>query len=343
MVREFYVSGYASPAEKGIIRYRIDTEAMTIEETGSVSGVESPTYMIPHPNGSVLYSGERHAGEADVVSFLYEGNEIKMTGKLMTGGVSACHISLDPSCEYLFAANYGTGSVAVFRLNNDGSLKERTDFRQFEGKGANPLRQERPHLHFIQCTGETVYACDLGQDIVWVFDFDRSAGKLIDTDRNIHVHPGDGPRHLAVHPFRPDLLYLITEMGNNVYVLKKTDTGFETLQKISSLPACYEGPENTAAAIRFTYDAKKLLVSNRGHDSIAVFPVTEDGLLLDPVFSPSGGSGPRDFNVFGDLVVTSNQYSGDVVVYRLDGLVLKETGLRANAGHPSCVQPVPDC
>lgn len=340
MVREFYVSGYAELGEKGIIRYRIDTDKKTIDEIGSVTCIENPTYMVPHPNGHVIYSGEKHKGEAEVVSFLLEDAEAHVTGKLGTGGISACHISLDPACEYLFAANYATGSLAVFSLGSDGSLLERTDFRQFEGHGADPVRQDRPHLHFALCTGETVYACDLGQDVVWVFDFDRNTGKLIDTDRNIHVRPGDGPRHLAIHSTHPGFLYLITEMACTVYVLRDNGNGYETIQTISSIPADYDGPENTAAAIRFSEDGTKLLVSNRGHDSIAVFQVTESGTLLPAVFSSSGGTGPRDFNVFGNLVVTSNQYSGDVVVYELDGLTLRDTGIRSNAGHPSCVQPV---
>ena len=174
MVREFYVSGYAELGEKGIIRYRIDTDKKTIDETGSVTCIENPTYRIPHPNGLVIYSGEKHKGEAEVVSFIFKGAEAHVTGKLLTGGISACHISLDPACEYLFAANYATGSLAVFSLGSDGSLLERTDFRQFEGHGADPVRQDRPHLHFALCTGETVYACDLGQDVVWVFDFDKN-------------------------------------------------------------------------------------------------------------------------------------------------------------------------
>ena len=32
MVREFYVSGYAELGEKGIIRYKLDTDAKTISE-----------------------------------------------------------------------------------------------------------------------------------------------------------------------------------------------------------------------------------------------------------------------------------------------------------------------
>ncbi|MDO4804564.1 MAG: lactonase family protein [Lachnospiraceae bacterium] len=362
MVHDFYVSGYAAPDEKGIIRYRFDADAKTIEEVDYVTGIENPTYMIPHPDGKKIYSGEKHKGEGEVVSYILDGTKPRVTAKIKTGGISPCHISLDPACEFLFAANYATGSLAAFRLNADGSLMERTDFIQFEGHGTNPARQDRPYIHYALCTGNTFYACDLGCDLVRVFDFDRVSGKLSPTDRNISVQPGDGPRHLALHDSHPGFLYLITEMGSRVYVLKESsgryeavqkirslserhdvlkESGgkYEVIQKISSLPEGYDGPENTAAAIRFTEDGTRLLVSNRGHDSIAVYEVLPDGTLSAPCWNPSGGVAPRDFNIIGNYVISSNQISGDVVVYELDGLKLRETGIHTNFGHPSCVQP----
>ena len=340
MKKEFYISGYSPSDEKGIIRYRIDTETREITEISHVTGIESPTYMVPHPNGKVIYSGEKHSGEGEVVSYVLDGNEMRVASKLPTGGISPCHVALDPSCGFLFAANYATGSLAVFKLDENGALLTRTDFRQFQGHSVNPSRQESAHLHFSLCTGETVYACDLGEDIVWVFDFDRTNGRLIDTDRNIRTHPGDGPRHLAIHEQHPGFLYLITEMASTVYVLREKTDGYEPVQKIRSVPEPYNGPENTAAAIRFTADGTRLIVSNRGDNSLAVFQVLEDGTLKSPEFGTSGGDGPRDFNIFDDILISANQFSGDIAVYRLDGTHLIDLGIRTNFGHPSCVQPV---
>ena len=42
----------------------------------------------------------------------------------------------------------------------------------------------------------------------------------------------------------------------------------------------------------------KLYISNRGHDSIAVFTITENGAGLNPVeIVKSGDQFPRDFNI----------------------------------------------
>ena len=346
MRAEFYVSGYASAEEEGIHRYLFDTDKRTIRETASVDGIENPSYMAVHPNGRVIYSGEKHAGEAEVVCYTLEGmkKEPVVRGKLPTGGISACHISIDEACEYLFAANYATGSIAVFALDIDGMLVGRTDSVQHTGHGADPVRQEGPHCHYIYCDWDEVYVCDLGLDTVFIYDFDRDTGKLTPTDRNFHTAPGDGPRHLAFHMAYPDKMYLITEMKNDVYVLEKKEGRFEVIQKISSLP---EGcaVENTAAAIRFTMGGSRLLVSNRGDNSIAVFGVNHDGTLNAPVFGPSGGDAPRDINLIGDhatgeYVISANQNSGDVVIYKLeDDNTLTDTGLHVMAGKPTCVVP----
>jgi 6-phosphogluconolactonase len=179
---------------------------------------------------------------------------------------------------------------------------------------------------------------------VFIYDFNRETGKLTPTDRNIKTAPGDGPRHLDFHMAYPDKLYLITEMKNDVYVLHKKNDRYEVIQKISSIPkGC--AAENTAAAIRFTMGGSRLLVSNRGDNSIAVFSVNHDGTLNAPVFSPSGGDGPRDINLIGDhstgeYVISANQNSGEVVIYKLeDDNTLTYTGIRVQAGSPTCVVP----
>ncbi len=84
---------------------------------------------------------------------------------------------------------------------------------------------------------------------------------------------------------------------------------------------------------------------NGGNNSIAVYSVNNDGTLNAPVFSPSGGDGPRDISLIGDhstgeYVISANQNSGDVVIYRLeDDNSLTDTGIHVMAGSPTCVVP----
>ncbi len=157
----------------------------------------------------------------------------------------------------------------------------------------------------------------------------------------LFLSPGSGPRHLAVHERYKNFLYVICELTGDVYVYKKKKTGYEMIQKISSLEDNFQG-ENTAAAIKFSRGGRVLLVSNRGSDSITSFKVYEDGMLEKREVISSGGRGPRDFEVFGRYLVIANQYSGNlaVVEYSEESGELKLLPSREKADQPVMICPI---
>lgn len=340
----FLTCGYANPAEEGLRCWDYDTQTGTILQRWGLHGLNSPTYLLRHPNGRVLYSGEKGT-EPDpngfLVTYALEEDGAKVLSRLNTGGVSPCHLSMDEQSEFLFVSNYASGSLSVFRLDGEGMPSERCCFVQHHGHGAHCERQAGPHVHYAMCRGNLVYVCDLGLDTVFCYRLDRGTGTLSPTEWDYHTAPGDGPRHLAFHPTLPDCVSLLTELTGKVYVLRQTDAGLKTVQVRSDLPEGFCG-ENTAAAIRYTEDGAFLLTSNRGHDSIAVFEVQSDGTMNEAVFSSSGGSGPRDFHLAGNYVLSSNQYTGELAVLELNQKTrrLQSVAHTANAGQPTCVLPL---
>lgn len=87
-----------------------------------------------------------------------------------------------------------------------------------------------------------------------------------------------------------------------------------------------------------------LFASNRGHDSIAVYRIKERGLLEPVEIVPSGGRGPRDFELIGDYMVVANQYSSTINVLKINQdkhsleSVLEDTGIFCSTPHPCCIQ-----
>ena len=75
---------------------------------------------------------------------------------------------------------------------------------------------------------------------------------------------------------------------------------------------------NGAAAIRISKDGKFIYVSNRGHDSIAVFKVLNDGKLELAQRISVFGSFPRDFNwdKSEKYLVVANQNTNNATLYR---------------------------
>ncbi|KAB5904603.1 lactonase family protein, partial [Bifidobacterium adolescentis] len=105
----------------------------------------------------------------------------------------------------------------------------------------------------------------------------------------------------------------------------KSQGSFEEKQKISTLPADFQG-ENGGAAIRISDDGRFVYASNRGHNSIAVFAVSEKEQLLECIqIISTEGDFPRDFALdpTNDYVLCANQNTDNLTLFARN----KETGL----------------
>ena len=92
------------------------------------------------------------------------------------------------------------------------------------------------------------------------------------------------------------------------------------IQSISTLPADYKG-NNTTAEIQIDGEGKFLYVTNRGHDSIAVYAVDPSKGTLTMIENvPSGGKTPRNITIdpTNEYLISANQGGDNVVVFRID-------------------------
>src|SRR4029077_18303890 len=108
-----------------------------------------------------------------------------------SGGSAPAHVSVHPSGKFVFAANYGGGSAAVFPVGPDVALGDAPDIRPSVGprhhvRGANdPPGQfalsdhDGPHLHMVAADpgGHFVIANDAGLDLTFVWRFYAQAGR----------------------------------------------------------------------------------------------------------------------------------------------------------------------
>ncbi|WP_010545289.1 lactonase family protein [Sphingomonas elodea] len=232
---------------------------------------------------------------------------------LSTLGADPCHAALSPDGRRLAVANYSSGCVALFALDRAGRpLGEGTRI-QHEGSGPNRDRQAGPHAHWVGFTarGSQLHSVDLGADAVFLHRL--GAGGAIDTSIAYRTEAGAGPRHLARHPRLP-VAYLVTELANTVTVLRAHPDGrFTALATLSTLPKGFAGA-SAAAHIAVNAAGTRLYISNRGHDSIAVFAIQRDGGLTLLQHAGCGGHWPRLFllrEAGGELLV-ANQRSGNI-------------------------------
>ena len=136
---------------------------------------------------------------------------------------------------------------------------------------------------------------------------------------------GAGPRHLAFHPTLP-LVFVANELDSTVASLRfdAVRGALSPLESRSTLPTGWTGT-NYPADIHLAASGRTLYVSNRGHNSLAVFSVAEStgALALVQVVSTEG-DWPRNFSLdpSGQWLLVANQRSNSIVVFGRD----KESG-----------------
>jgi 6-phosphogluconolactonase len=249
--------------------------------------------------------------------------ELALVNTKPSGGVEPAHIELDPSGRFLLVANYRSGSVVVFALEEDGRLGTMTSHIQHEGSSRHPRRQSGPHAHMVVFdprTGELLVP-DLGIDAVLVYILTPEGELVAQRGRSVPVIAGAGPRHLAFHP-DGDHLFVVNELDNTVVALLRAEDGFVPTSTVSSLPEGFRA-HSQAAAIRVSPSGRWVLVTNRGvdSDSVAVVGFEQgDGSLNLAHMHPTGGREPREliFTDGGSRVVVANQDTDSIVVFGFD-------------------------
>lgn len=342
----FYIGTYTSSGDsRGIYRAVLNTETGELSKPILAAEAAGPSFVALHPSGEFLYAvHEPTGGDVSAFAVLPDGKLRRLNSESSEGG-GPCHITVDAAGKNVLTASYGAGSLACLPIKSDGSLAPPSTVFKNTGSGPNKARQQSPHLHAIYADAENrfVYACDLGTDEVLIFRFDAKTGTLTPNEpKSVKVPPGGGPRHLALHP-SGRFAFVNNEMGNSVTAFERDrENGSLTeLHTISTLPEG-EAPAGTSTAEIFCHPSGKwLYVSNRGHDSIAVFAIDDDGRLTQVEVAPAGVSVPRGFGIdpSGRWLVVAGQKSNDLTALAIDSATgkLQPGPNKISVGMPVCV------
>lgn len=341
-----YVGGYTKqPEGEGIGVYQFDLETGAIDHVETVGNIVNPSFLAVSPDGRNLYSVAESPAAGSVVAYARdpETGTLRELNRQSSEGNGPCHVSIDHSGRFVLAANYGSGSIAALPIGGDGSLEPASSAIQHEGSSVNADRQAGPHAHMIAPSpdGRQVYATDLGADRVFGYTLDGSTGELVArTGAGASATPGAGPRHFA---FSPDgvTVYVINELDSTLtrYARDAESGQLDAHETVPTLPEDFDGSSSCAQVV-VSPDGRFVYGSNRGHDSVAVWAVGEDGALRFLRHVPARGKTPRNFNLdpSGAWLLVANQDSDSVVVMRRD----PETGLPAEPG-TAHTMPSPCC
>jgi 6-phosphogluconolactonase (cycloisomerase 2 family) len=171
--------------------------------------------------------------------------------------------------------------VIVFGAGDDGVLT-RVASAATGGNGDGVPHLTSQGSVVLTQDGSRLLVANAGSGDVSVLTADDEAALL-------QVLPtGVGPKSIAEHA---GLVYVLNTGTPSLAGFRLAAEGLEPLGRSLRELA----PNADPAQVGFTPDGSALVVTQRGTNSVVVFPVVEDGLLGEPVETPSSGPTPYGF------------------------------------------------
>ncbi|MGD1463892.1 lactonase family protein [Vibrio harveyi] len=340
----FYVGTYTdSPSQsQGIACVSLDiaTGALTLTNElvpEAVKMVRNPSYLALKGEGLYTFNEVERLEGAELIFA-----EKTDSYALPIEGDYPCHIDIKASL--LAVANYGSGNVSVYQLDEQGKPLKSIAELYVEGSGPNAERQASPHAH--QATflnhSEQLAVVDLGTDSVHFYDYKKDGETVkFSLSQSIAMPPGSGPRHL-VFDSDESVAYVVCELSETLAVLHKQRGQWNLTQQVKLLAD--EENKEAASAIRLSADERFVYVSCRAQNLISTFDVTSD-IPVQIAVSDCGGAFPRDFVLSrdGQWMLVANQHSHNVVSFHRNPEtgVITPTGYSCDIGAPVCLVEKP--
>jgi len=213
-------------------------------------------------------------------------------------------------------------------------------------------RQSDPHSHALVLdpfVGQVAYVPDLGKDLVREFYYDTANGKIA---IELNVMPSglctgkpDGPRYFEFHP-QYSIAYVVNELSSTIAVFE-VDQGLlndirtaskngedmgrfrgrstlRLVQSIKTIPDAFPTTMNTCGRMCVHKSGRFVIVSNRGHQSIAVFRVktkgSKRGELQKIGCIHTRGETPRHFQFdnSGQYLLVANQDTDSIAIFNFN-------------------------
>lgn len=341
-----FAGKYTVAGEKGFYFFDLNREEGTIKLISQTDAGSNPTYFCISKERGLIYAAnevkmfnDNPGGGLTTLKYDPQKGVAEKISELAVPNGGPCFISLSHDGKYLFMANYGGGSVAVVKLDDNGVPVSVSDTIIYKGEEGT-----LSHAHMIASdpSGEKIYVTDLGLDRIVAYTLDNVSGRLKQIPDGIATLPkGTGPRHFA---FSSDgtKMYVADELNSTVSVFNVEPTGkLDSVQTVTTVKDGFTG-KNYPGDIHIGQNGAYLYCSNRGENDIVTFRIGSEGMLSLAGHSSCGGDWPRNFVIdpSGKYILVGNQRSGNISIFPID----ENTGIPAGTGKdykittPACLK-----
>jgi len=338
----FYVGTYTTEGGKGIVQCKLNNANGEILVGNSFGEIINPSFLKISPDNKFLYA-VTETKDGFVTAFEIEKNGgLKQINKQKSNGDDPCQIDVSDDGKFVGVANYSSGTLSLYPVDNYGGLNPSTSVITNKGSGPNKLRQAGSHAHSIKFSpfSNEVFNADLGTDQFNILTLNND--KLYQSvQKFVKMEPGAGPRHF-IFSQNGKFIYIINELNSTVSQLQKVNDNWELVLSVSTLPEGFKG-ESFCADIHISADGRFLYGSNRGNNSIVVFEINKiSGTLKTIGFVSVEGNWPRNFALSpdGGFLLAANQKSGNITVFKINKAtgMPEFTGKEIKMASPVCVE-----
>lgn len=339
----------ARQPSEGIYHCLLNTDTGRLSDPTLVAKVNGPGFLAQHPSQPVLYAVGSLDGKPSVIAYTIAETgrdaKLKLLNSLEIGDGGAAHVAVDRTGKTLLTAQYGGGSVASFKLAEDGSLEKRISLIDHEGgSGIVKGRQESSHAHWCGFSPDNRFAFvpDLGLDQVVIYKVNVETAELTPHGSG-QLSPGAGPRHMKFHP-NGKWIYVLHELDLKVTLFDYdseagTMSPRQTIETVSRAALAKE-LFKSCSEIRIHPSGRFAYAANRGHDTITAYSIDQKSGELSLIEVENARAvTPRNFNVSpdGKWALVAGQDSSTLASFAVNQDTGELTYNRNVVLAPSCI------
>ncbi|KJD33795.1 hypothetical protein PK35_03315 [Tamlana nanhaiensis] len=308
-----YIGTYTSGDSEGIYKLNFNTETGMLTNLTLAATIGNPSFIAYSPNQKYMYA-VNEADHGTVSSFrITETGHLTLINTVKSFGGAPCHISVNDSGTKLAASNYSGGNIALYDINEDGSLTEASQVFDHN------LPNEKSHAHSAQFFKDVLFVADLGRNAMYKYIKNDTDAYTLKDSSFIKMTPNAGPRHFTFTK-NADFIYVINEYASTITAAKKTGNTYEVISNTSTLADGFTD-RNDCADIHLSNNEEFLYGSNRGENTIAVFRRDLINGNITKIQNASvHGNWPRNFTLSpdGKFLLVANQKSDNISVFKIN-------------------------
>ena len=345
VTESFFVNSYGNDQTRGIYTFQVDIENGEILYKKHFKIPSDPVYSFNYGRFvCVTYKNRTGtSGDGGICSYAATADILALVSRISDKGktyMHACANGDHETADKLYAVDYYNGEIMVAKIDKKKLVAPIFNYK-LEGHSIDPKRQNQPHPHFVDFTpdGKRLIVVDLGLDKVLLFKMEAKE-IILDEEHSFDLEPGSGPKKIMFNQ-AGTIAYVLNELSNTICVYKYNDLKFELIQTIDTYPKDEYDEPSLAGQMLFSEKEERIFVTNRGHDSLALFLVDQEtGLLTYKDFVDTSPNA-RDIAIFKDRWIVAVCQKGGVVEsyeYRDErGGMLFETKYSYLVSEPVCI------